>query len=660
MGWQDAPILEQPQAQPKWASAPAFDEKPANKLTPAQEFANEHPIQRTIGRTARAGLTGLSSLADLGLLVPKTAALAGSMAADKMGFADTAQTLEKWGNTPTMADTTRGIIDRATGNKLQPTGAIDKIGDFTGEMIASAVPFVKGAEVVDDIAKGPNIGSAVKSVLDPETALNQLPAIQKAQAIPRPTSDTVRKASSATYQKATELGGLLKPEATDSWLDNVGKQVMPQTSAGRIVAGADTPVAKVMQRIEGLRGQPLSLDEFQEIDEILGEAIDGEFGIKGLSKQGKKILDIQNSFRDMLENADESMVAGTKEGFEALKEARGLWAKNMKMRDIERIITRAEMSDQPANAMRAGFKTLYNNPNRIKGYSKAEKELIRQGAQDSIPMELLRGTASRLTGIVSGAVGGPKGFVVGKGLEMGARGIREKVAGQKAQGIVDLISGYSAPKTFDPLLTPKGGLTAIAGTNNAGQKLLAPPEPVSRNAEIAKYLTAPATSTVETQTNTVLPTLNTPMRTPETFLDRVAMAESGGNPNAKAKTSSASGMYQFTDPTWRGMVKNYGAQTGITEADKNDPDKQKIMAELLTQENTQAYNKAGIQPDDADLYMAHFLGGPSAVKARKNLNAVGAELFPAAAQANKNIFYKNGRPRTVEEIRGLLGSKVGV
>jgi len=157
-----------------------------------------------------------------------------------------------------------------------------------------------------------------------------------------------------------------------------------------------------------------------------------------------------------------------------------------------------------------------------------------------------------------------------------------------------------------------------------------------------------------------LPAVNAPMRTSGDFLDRVAMAESGGDPNARAKTSSASGMYQFTDPTWKGMVKNYGEQTGITLADKNDPDKQKIMAELLTQENANAYKNAGIQPDDADLYMAHFLGGPSAVKARKNMNAFGAELFPAAAKANKNIFYRNGTPRTVEEIRGLLGSKVGV
>jgi hypothetical protein len=33
--------------------------------------------------------------------------------------------------------------------------------------------------------------------------------------------------------------------------------------------------------------------------------------------------------------------------------------------------------------------------------------------------------------------------------------------------------------------------------------------------------------------------------------------------------------------------------------------------------------------------------------------------LPQAAQANKNIFYKNGQPRTVGEIRSLLGSKIG-
>ena len=146
------------------------------------------------------------------------------------------------------------------------------------------------------------------------------------------------------------------------------------------------------------------------------------------------------------------------------------------------------------------------------------------------------------------------------------------------------------------------------------------------------------------------------------LMQRISMAESGGNVNARNPNSSASGEYQFTDPTWRGMVKNYGAQTGITEADKDKPDAQRIMADLLMQENAQAYKNAGFEPNDADLYMAHFLGAPDAVKAKKSIGSgmYAAELFPAAAQANKNVFYDRGRPRTVEDLYQVLSQIVGV
>lgn len=153
------------------------------------------------------------------------------------------------------------------------------------------------------------------------------------------------------------------------------------------------------------------------------------------------------------------------------------------------------------------------------------------------------------------------------------------------------------------------------------------------------------------------------MQQPENdLMTRISMAESGGNPDARNPNSTASGEYQFTDDTWRGMVRNYGAQTGITEADKNKPDAQRIMAKLLTQENANAYKQAGFEPNDADLYMAHFLGAPSAVKAKKALGSgVRADqLFPQAAQANKPIFYNNGQPRTVDDLYRVLGSKVGV
>jgi len=165
-------------------------------------------------------------------------------------------------------------------------------------------------------------------------------------------------------------------------------------------------------------------------------------------------------------------------------------------------------------------------------------------------------------------------------------------------------------------------------------------------------LLRPQQSTSETQTETILSPVNTPL------LSRVRQAESGGNDNAKNPNSSASGPYQFTDATWKGMVKNY-PETGLTISDKSNPAAQQIMADLLMKENANAYKKAGFEPNEADLYAAHFLGAPSAVKAKRNPEAYGAALFPQAAKANRSIFYNNGIPRTNAEINRLLGQKVG-
>jgi len=145
------------------------------------------------------------------------------------------------------------------------------------------------------------------------------------------------------------------------------------------------------------------------------------------------------------------------------------------------------------------------------------------------------------------------------------------------------------------------------------------------------------------------------------YYERLAMAESGNNPNAKAKTSSASGLFQFIDSTWRNMVDKYGDSTGITLADKNDPQAQKKMVELFTQDNADFLKKKGINPSDGDLYIAHFLGAPKAEKMikMKNSNKIAASVFNKEAKANRPIFFeRNGKARTMSKVYDVLTSKV--
>src|SRR5207249_4015846 len=46
------------------------------------------------------------------------------------------------------------------------------------------------------------------------------------------------------------------------------------------------------------------------------------------------------------------------------------------------------------------------------------------------------------------------------------------------------------------------------------------------------------------------------------YLLNTALRESNLNPNAKAKTSSATGLFQFIDQTWLGTIKQSGAALG--------------------------------------------------------------------------------------------------
>lgn len=173
------------------------------------------------------------------------------------------------------------------------------------------------------------------------------------------------------------------------------------------------------------------------------------------------------------------------------------------------------------------------------------------------------------------------------------------------------------------------------------------------------------------------------------YLLAAGKIESNLNPNARASTSSARGLYQFIEQTWLGTVKEAGAAFGysnyaeaITKTSsgryqvndpamrdailklRDDPAANAAMAGVLTQSNSFKLTGAlGRRPTDGELYIAHFLGSGGASKliaqAETNPNASAASAFPAAAAANRSIFYErtSGRARSVSEVYGVLTGK---
>ena len=172
------------------------------------------------------------------------------------------------------------------------------------------------------------------------------------------------------------------------------------------------------------------------------------------------------------------------------------------------------------------------------------------------------------------------------------------------------------------------------------------------------------------------------------FLMKTARRESAMNPNARAPTSSASGLFQFIEQTWLGTVKRHGAKHGYGQyADliyqggdgrwqvrgsarnvvldlRFDPQAASTMAGELTASNA-AYlrGRTGREPNGGDLYAAHFLGPAGAAKLMEAMQSrpqsSAAALFPEAASANRSIFYRNGRPASVAEVHANLQRTAG-
>lgn len=168
-----------------------------------------------------------------------------------------------------------------------------------------------------------------------------------------------------------------------------------------------------------------------------------------------------------------------------------------------------------------------------------------------------------------------------------------------------------------------------------------------------------------------------------------AQVESGLNASARAGTSSATGLYQFIEQSWLGVVKAHGSEHGMGWAAdsirqtssgryvvsdpgvrqailklRSDPTAASLMAAEHASDNKDALS-ARLDRDvtGTDLYMAHFLGLGGAKKFLSAMDAnadrSAASLFPAAARANRGVFYeRDGSPRSLGDVYQRFAAKL--
>lgn len=167
------------------------------------------------------------------------------------------------------------------------------------------------------------------------------------------------------------------------------------------------------------------------------------------------------------------------------------------------------------------------------------------------------------------------------------------------------------------------------------------------------------------------------VETDPVLLMAVADKESSFITAVQAKTSSATGLYQFIERTWLGVIRDFGAKYGYAQdaalivPDANDrpsvqdqaerarildmrrdPYLSALMAgEMLKRDAARIALKIGRELSLGEVYLAHFLGPDDAENFLSQVvdkpGAAAAALLPGPARANRSIFFSGttGRGR---------------
>ncbi|MFM9161537.1 MAG: transglycosylase SLT domain-containing protein [Methylocystis sp.] len=176
------------------------------------------------------------------------------------------------------------------------------------------------------------------------------------------------------------------------------------------------------------------------------------------------------------------------------------------------------------------------------------------------------------------------------------------------------------------------------------------------------------------------------------LLMAIADKESNFSLRAKARTSTASGLFQFVEKTWLHAIKIFGGRHGRAEESKAvagqegvslnasplkrsqilnlrmDPYLSAVLAaEMLKKDGAKIAEKIGRPLTAGETYLIHFLGTDDAEKflnvLEENPNLSAAALLPRPARANRPIFYESrgGRlsARSVRDVHEAFEAMMG-
>ncbi len=282
----------------------------------------------------------------------------------------------------------------------------------------------------------------------------------------RPTAADLKKSAQKNYAKVAESGDVLSPEFTNSIIDHAQNFSIKDPMAAKIAG--ESPLSGIAKDLQEFRDQPMTLQRAAEVDQAITDRLeDSAFTDKRgvLNKYGRQLLEMKQNLRDGLLNAQENghlqinpdakmrgYGSGAKDYMNAVKD----WAAQSQISEIQRIVDRAGYMDNPATALKTGFRNIAVNPGRLSKFSPQVQSAIKRAASDGNLTNIMRTEIgsrliSTMTGAAAGSVGGPFGAMAGAGLgaaaSRAARGTAEKMQMGRVNKVMDAIAGQSSVPT---------------------------------------------------------------------------------------------------------------------------------------------------------------------------------------------------------------------
>lgn len=395
-----------------------------------------------------------------------------------------------------------GALGQLVGN-VAGVGKEFLTGDFgkgtaekTAQQVQQSLTYQPRGQVAPEYLQNiQNVVEASKIAPTPVTSAASVGFRTKAKI---PSSADIKQQASNLYQQIDNAGVIIKTEPYNQFVNKV------KVDIGSKVREARNPkIADAIKELDEATGSAKTLQKMQDLRESISslkmssEPSDRKFA-------GQIVEELDN-FMEKLDAT--KLVAPAKGDLEAIglvPQARNLWKQARKSEMLDEIYRKAEIkATDPyddvafATKLRAEFKNLAANKDKLRGFSAEEVKAIEDAAKGGKVENALRAFGRPLQGsllqgqnvaslslpaLVGLKLGGPAGAIIGANVVPASKAVSRRVAGQlgkqNLQNAIDLVKTggqpYSGIKVMQGTTTPlnAAGLLAPYMTNPEDYKSL--------------------------------------------------------------------------------------------------------------------------------------------------------------------------------------------